>query len=128
MRKDSDGEISFVPTKPNNPADAVDEMARLLTPGRLSQSARDLITTEYENILSLKRLDLSSQETRMVSLVADRWKEREQEKMHYTWCNGTKLFMPASNAVDGKVPASYNDQVACRSKSCTRTVYAESPW
>ena len=54
----NDGRLRFTPTQPSNPVAAIDELALVLTPGRLSDQSRSHLTDVYASYLKTITLDL----------------------------------------------------------------------
>lgn len=130
LRAHNDGQLEFTPTTPSDPGKAVEEIGTLLTPGRLSSGAKQLISEEYENILATEKLDLRAATARMVKKYEHALARTHREG--YTHCNDSRIYLPASNAIDGfgigtDGAMGYDAMVACRG-TCTQTVGAESPW
>ena len=59
-RKLSDGVLSFKPSYPANPTSVIDEMAVLLTAGRLSTQTRSVLIAAYAHLLAEKKLNISA--------------------------------------------------------------------
>lgn len=54
------GRLGFVPAEPSNPSKVVDELALLLTGGRLSQTTRDVLVDTYTQYVAETRFDMAS--------------------------------------------------------------------
>ena len=62
----SDGLLEFKPANPSHPEKTVDELALLLTGGRLSSQTRDTLVEAYGSFLSEVKLDVKAlQESEM---------------------------------------------------------------
>lgn len=56
----SDGVLSFTPSDPTHPAKAVDEMALLLTGGRLGKKTREVLTHVYDSYVHEQAFDIAA--------------------------------------------------------------------
>lgn len=56
----SDGVLAYTPTDPTHPANVVDEMAMLLTGGRLGKKTRQVLTHVYESYVHEQAFDMAA--------------------------------------------------------------------
>ena len=84
--KPSDGKLSFAPTNASDPAATVDELATLLTAGRMSDSHRSTIAEAYSNLLYNKQ--------RMPEGIACDWIKNELHSCAYCsrWYDGRSAY------------------------------------
>ena len=88
---DADGTFQFKPTQPSEPAAAVQELADLLTGGRLSSETRASLEGVYEKILGSYPMDVSSAIATQSSVLWSNYADRaiDMDSDRFTSCTYT---------------------------------------
>ena len=93
----SDGFLDYAASEPTNPAQVVDEMALLMTPGRLTPKARQVMIAAYSTYAEKSRLDMKAIGA-TARLKIDKWWESR----------ATYEYGTAESTIDGKVDIESN--------------------
>lgn len=105
----SDGVLSYKPTDPTHPANVVDEMAMLLTAGRLGKKTRQVLTHVYDSYVHEQAFDMAAGVQQSFAAL-DEYAISQEECLYAVH---RKLAIPVPVAATCEASSEYDNRYPC---------------